>query len=92
MCDRERQKGLENFICFEQNVFEDDRYRFFLALIDIFGLTHISFPDYHNNRKLKLTLEAAPSLLCSDTGIKDPQSQIQEFYCFIKEFASSCGC
>lgn len=34
-CDGERQEGLDNFICFEQNVFEDYKYLLFLLLIDI---------------------------------------------------------
>lgn len=33
MCDRERQGGLEHFICFEQNVVEADR---FLSVVGFF--------------------------------------------------------
>lgn len=36
MHNRERQRGFENFICFEQNAFEDDRYLLFLLLTYIY--------------------------------------------------------
>lgn len=36
VCNRERQRGLEIFICFGENVFEDVRYLLFLLLTYIY--------------------------------------------------------